>query len=441
MNASLSIAYVLPFLGLLLSMAILPLRAPKLWEHKQTWVVAFWSLAFAVPYAFGYGFLSAVHLHLDTFLHDYLPFLILVSTLFVAAGGIYLTGGEPGNPLGNVLLLGMGTILASLVGTTGASMVMIRPVLRSISNRTHQVHTVVFFIFLVSNIGGSLTPIGDPPLFLGFLHGVDFFWPLAHNAGPMAFASVILLGLYFALDTRFWKMERKAHHVDLQRLPLDVRGMGNALVLLGIVATVVGTGLLAKVWSGFSLRIPGQEPIVIGYADLLRDVLLLGWGWVSIRTTPHGVREANEFSWGPVKEVALLFAGIFVTLIPLVQILHAGRDGSLGWLVEAVHTPVRYFWASGILSSFLDNAPTYLLFFNVGGGDATRLMSEVATLAAISCGSVFMGANSYIGNAPNMLVKAVAEENGVKMPSFLGYMAWSVGVLVPLFILVGIIFF
>jgi Na+/H+ antiporter NhaD/arsenite permease-like protein len=441
MHASLSIAYVLPFVGLLLSMAILPLSAPKLWTHKQAWVVAFWALAFAIPYAAGYGVLSAVHLHLDTLLHDYLPFLILVSTLFVAAGGIYLTGGEPGNPVGNVLLLGMGTILASLVGTTGASMVMIRPVLRSISNRTHQVHTVIFFIFLVSNIGGSLTPIGDPPLFLGFLHGVDFFWPLAHNAGPMAFASVILLGLYFALDTRHWNSERKSHHVDLQRLPLDVRGMGNALVLLGIVATVVGTGLLAKVWSGFSIRIPGQEPIVIGYADLLRDVLLLGWAWASIRTTPHGVREANEFSWGPVKEVALLFAGIFVTLIPLVQILHAGRDGSLGWLVEAVHTPVRYFWASGVLSSFLDNAPTYLLFFNVGGGDATRLMSEAATLAAISCGSVFMGANSYIGNAPNMLVKAVAEENGVKMPSFLGYMAWSVCVLVPLFILVGIIFF
>jgi len=331
--------------------------------------------------------------------------------------------------------------LASLVGTTGASMVMIRPVLRSISNRTHQVHTVIFFIFLVSNIGGSLTPIGDPPLFLGFLHGVDFFWPLTHNAGPMAFASVILLATYFALDTRYWKSERKNHHVDLQRLPLDVRGMGNALVLLGIVATVVGTGLLSKVWSGFDIRIPGQEPIFVGYADLLRDILLLGWGWVSIRTTPHGVREANEFSWGPVKEVALLFAGIFVTLIPLVQILHAGHDGSLGWLVDAVHTPVRYFWASGVLSSFLDNAPTYLLFFNVGGGDATRLMSEVATLAAISCGSVFMGANSYIGNAPNMLVKAVAEENGVKMPSFLGYMAWSVCVLVPLFILVGIIFF
>lgn len=441
MNDKLPISYVLPFAGLLLSMAVLPLRAPKFWEHRQAWVVAFWSLTFAVPYALGHGVLSALHLHLDTLVHDYLPFLILVTTLFVAAGGIYLTGGEPGNPLGNVLLLGMGTLLASLVGTTGASMVMIRPVLRSISNRTHQVHTVVFFIFLVSNIGGSLTPIGDPPLFLGFLHGVDFFWPLSHNAGPMAFCAVLLLGIYFALDTRYWKSERKHHHVDLQRLPLDVRGMGNALVLVGIVVTVVGTGLLAKIWSGFSLRIPGQEPILIGYADLLRDVLLVGWGWVSIRTTPHGVREANEFTWGPVKEVALLFAGIFVTLIPLVQILHDGPSGSLGWLVDAVHTPVRYFWASGVLSSFLDNAPTYLLFFNVAGGDAGKLMADATILAAISCGSVFMGANSYIGNAPNMLVKAVAEENGVKMPSFLGYMAWSMAVLVPLFVLVGIIFF
>lgn len=441
MNEPLSIAYGLPFVGLLLSMAILPLMAPKFWEHRQAWIVAFWSLAFALPYAFGHGVLSAAHLHLDTLLHDYIPFLVLVTTLFVAAGGIYLTGGEPGNPLGNVLLLGFGTLLASLVGTTGASMVMIRPVLRSISNRTHQVHTVVFFIFLVSNIGGSLTPIGDPPLFLGFLHGVDFFWPLSHNAGPMVFCAAILLGLYFALDSLHWKNERVQHHVDLQRLPLDVRGLGNTLVLVGIVATVVCTGLLARIWPSFSIRIPGQEPIEIGYADLLRDVLLVGWGWLSMRTTPHGVREANEFSWGPIKEVALLFAGIFVTLIPLVQILHDGSNGSLGWLVNAVHTPVRYFWASGALSSFLDNAPTYLLFFNVAGADAGKLMLEATTLAAISCGSVFMGANSYIGNAPNMLVKAVAQENGIKMPSFLGYMAWSVSVLVPLFILVGIIFF
>ena len=442
MNTQLSILFALPFVGLLLSMAILPLRAPRFWEHRQPWIVAFWALAFALPFAFQHGAAEAVQLHLETLLHDYIPFLILVGALYVAAGGLFLTGGQAGNPLGNALLLGMGAVLASLVGTTGASMVLIRPLLRSISHRRHQAHTVVFFIFLVSNIGGSLTPIGDPPLFLGFLHGVDFFWTLSHCSGPMVFSCVVLLAVYFAIDSRYWRMEKRQGAVELQRLPLDLRGAGNIAVLLGIVATVVGSGLLSKVWgAGFSIRVPGAPPIEIGWTDVLRDALLLGWAAVSLKTTPPGVREANGFTWGPVREVALLFAGIFATLIPLVQILHQGSAGSLGWLVDAVHSPVRYFWAAGALSSFLDNAPTYLLFFNVAGGDAARLMSEGTMLAAISCGAVFMGANSYIGNAPNLLVKAVAEENGVEMPSFVGYMGWSASILLPLFAVVGAIFF
>jgi Na+/H+ antiporter NhaD/arsenite permease-like protein len=444
MPEPLSIAYALPFMGLLLTMAILPLKAPHLWEHRQSAIVAFWALCFAIPYAIGYGILPAVHLHLETLLHDYLPFLILIAALYTAAGGLYLTGGASGNPLGNTMLLAVGTVLASMVGTTGASMVLIRPVLRSISNRDHQAHTVIFFIFLVSNIGGSLTPIGDPPLFLGFLHGVDFLWPLTHDIAPMAVCAIVLLGLYFAIDSWHWKKEHKLHREELQRLPLDVKGAGNALILVGIVATVVASGILSQRWTGaFHLALPGEPPIALGYVDLLRDLLLIGWAWLSMKTTPHGVREANGFSWGPVVEVGRIFAGIFATLIPLVLILHAGKDGALGWLVEAVHTPVRYFWASGALSSFLDNAPTYLLFFNVAGGDSqvVHLMAQATTLVAISCGSVFMGANSYIGNAPNMLVKSIAEENGVRMPSFVGYLGWSGAILIPLFLVVGFIFF
>jgi Na+/H+ antiporter NhaD/arsenite permease-like protein len=436
-----SILYGLPFAGLLLSVAAIPQLAPRFWERRHGWVVAFWSLSFSLPYVAAHGFLSALQLHLDTLLHDYLPFLVLIATLDITAGGLYFTGGEPGNPVGNTLLLGLGILLASLIGTTGASMVVIRPVLRSISNRTHRAHTVVFFIFLVSNIGGSLTPIGNPPLFLGFLHGVDFLWPLSHCAGPMLLCTAILLCLYFALDSRYWRIERKAHKVELQRLPLDVRGIGNVLVMLGIACTVLGTSLLAKFWPSFSIAIPGQPAIPIGCADLLRDGLLVALACVSFLSTAHGVRQANRFSWGPVKEVAILFAGIFVTLIPLVRILEAGRDGPLAGLVAAIDTPVKFFWSTGILSGFLDNAPSYLLFFHVAGGNAPHLMREATTLAAITCGASFMGGISYIGNAPNMLVKAIAQENGIRMPSFLGYTAWSMGVLVPLFVLVGILFF
>lgn len=444
MHEPLSIFYALPFVGLLLSMAILPLKAPHFWEHKQGWIVVFWSLTFAVPYTIFHGFGSAAHLHVHTLVKDYVPFLILITTLYVAAGGLYLTGGEPGNPFGNVLLLAFGTLLASLVGTTGASMVMIRPVIRSISKRDNKVHTVIFFIFLVSNIGGSLTPIGDPPLFLGYLHGVDFLWPLKHCSAPMLFSTVILLGVYFGLDSWYFKKERAKHRVELQRIPLDIRGTSNILVLLGVVATVVGTGALSKSWTGgFAIPFGEHMPIHISFTDLLRDGLLVGLLFLSLKTTPHGVREANGFTWAPIQEVARLFAGIFATLIPLILILQAGKDGALGWLVEAVSTPARYFWAAGVLSSFLDNAPTYLLFFNVAGGDAQvqNLMAQGAILTAISCGAVFMGANSYIGNAPNLLVKAVAEEQGVKMPSFVGYLGWSGAVLIPLFALVTLIFF
>lgn len=444
MEPSLPLAYALPFVGLLLSMAILPLRAPKLWEHSLGWIVGFWAMVFALPFAIQHGTGPVVYHLLHSFLLDYLPFVILIGALYTTAGGLYLTGGEPGNPLGNTMLLGMGTVLASVIGTTGASMVLIRPVLRSISQRTHQTHTVVFFIFLVSNIGGSLSPIGDPPLFLGFLHGVDFTWPLRNNAAPMAFCSALLLAIYFGLDTWHWKKERSRHEAQLQRLPLDIRGAVNVPILAGIVLAVVGSGLLGKSWNAaLEIPFPGQPPLHLGLAGLFRDIALVGFGYLSLRATKHGIREANGFSWGPVREVAILFLGIFATLIPILLILGAGRSGSLGWLVAAVDRPVRYFWASGALSSFLDNAPTYLLFFNVAGGDAqvARLSAEVATLAAISCGSVFMGANSYIGNAPNLLVKAIAEENGVRMPSFAGYLLWSGCILIPLFALVGAIFF
>jgi Na+/H+ antiporter NhaD/arsenite permease-like protein len=305
-------------------------------------------------------------------------------------------------------------------------------------------HVVVFFIFIVSNAGGSLTPLGDPPLFLGFLKGVDFFWTVGHIFPETLFLVGSLLVIFYALDS--WYYHRREEIRPRDPTPdtptLGFDGARN-FWLLGVVVALV---LMSGLWkSPVVFDIAGTE---VGLPGIVRDLGLVGVTILSLKFTPRAVHDANQFSWAPMQEVAKLFAGIFLTIIPVIAMLRAGVDGPFGAVIAAVTRPdgspdpAMYFWASGLLSSFLDNAPTYLVFFNTAGGDAQFLMTTLApTLAAISAGSVFMGANSYIGNAPNLMVKAIAEDRGVKMPSFFGYMAWSTGILIPLFIAMTLIWF
>ncbi|PWC55561.1 sodium:proton antiporter [Azospirillum sp. TSO22-1] len=434
--------WVVPFVGVLLSIAVLPLAAPVIWHHHFGKITAGWTLAFLIPFAMRYGLDMTAGEVLHTALLEYIPFIILLTALFTVAGGVRLKGALVGTPLANTVGLALGTALASVMGTTGASMLLIRPLLRANDQRRYKVHTVVFFIFLVANIGGSLTPLGDPPLFLGFLKGVSFFWPTTHLIGPAAFAAAILLVVYFVTDWVLYAREGgKEPLTEEFKEPLAIEGKVNFLLL----GAIVGAVLLSGVWHpGGGLNVMG---VVLPWESIASQALLLLITGLSLHLTEAESRRMNAFTWGPMLEVAKLFAGIFLTMIPALAILRAGTEGSLGAIIAAVNhdgqpVPAAYFWASGILSSFLDNAPTYLVFFNTAGGDAAHLMGEWAlTLTAISAGSVFMGANSYIGNAPNFMVKAIAEERGVKMPSFFGYMAWSCGILVPLFGLITVVFF
>ncbi|OGP89650.1 MAG: sodium:proton antiporter [Deltaproteobacteria bacterium RBG_19FT_COMBO_43_11] len=434
----------LPFAGILLSIALMPLVTPRFWHHHFPKVSVFWAVVFAVPFLYFFREV-AVREIANIVIIDYIPFILLLGGLFTVSGGIYVKGSLKGTPAVNSVILLIGTVLASIIGTTGASMLLIRPILRSNAWRVHKVHTIVFFIFLVSNIGGVLTPLGDPPLFLGFLHGVPFFWTM-HILPEMVFASVLLLILYFILDSYYYKKESKTAMPDSEPEPLRIEGSYNFIFLAGIIAAVLfsGTVKLGEV------NIFGIHQTI---ENLIRDGILIIMGFLSIVFTTPEVRKENDFGWAPILEVTYLFAGIFITIIPALAILKAGEHGALVWLIQSVNTPAHYFWAVGLLSSFLDNAPTYLAFFNsalakfypgITEAPAVALLvvEKIPYLAAISAGAVFMGANTYIGNAPNFMVKSIAEEAGVKMPSFLGYMfKYSIPILVVLFIVMTFVFF
>jgi Na+/H+ antiporter NhaD/arsenite permease-like protein len=432
--------WVVPFACMLLSIAICPLAVPHFWHHHFGKVSAFWALAFLVPFTLQFGASLALYEVIHTLLLEYIPFIILLFALFTISGGVCLTGSLVGKPVVNVAILAIGTVLASWMGTTGAAMLLIRPLLRANAHRKFKVHTVVFFIFLVANIGGSLTPLGDPPLFLGFLKGVSFFWTTVHMFVPMLFLAVILLSLYFVVDTMLFAKEGKPVPPNAGSEKLRLEGSSNLVLLLGVVAGVLMSGMW-KPHVEFNVY-----HVHVELQNLTRDLLLLLLAFVSLKITAQSTRQKNEFDWFPIVEVAKLFAGIFVSMIPAIAILRAGADGALAGIIalvtDANGEPVNamYFWLTGALSSFLDNAPTYLVFFNTAGGDAQYLMHHVETLLAISAGAVFMGANTYIGNAPNFMVRSIAESGGVKMPSFFGYMAWSVGILIPCFVLVTLLF-
>jgi Na+/H+ antiporter NhaD/arsenite permease-like protein len=452
LGAVLPLWSALPFAGILLSIALFPLAAPHFWHRHFPKVSAFWAIAFAVPFVAvfrGQAFQEIVHIYAI----DYVPFIILLWALFTVAGGIYVGGTLRATARVNTALLAVGTFLASWIGTTGAAMVMIRPVLRTNAWRTHKVHVIVFFIFLVANIGGSLTPLGDPPLFLGFLHGVPFFWVTTGILRHMLTVTGLLLVGFYLLDARLLRRETAPPPAQTGGERLRLEGAHNLLFLLGIMGAVLFSGSVDLA------EIPLYGHVHVQLQNLIRDVALIAIGLASLATTSKPLREKNGFSWGPIQEVAYLFAGIFMTIVPALKILQAGEHGALAPLIRAVREPVHYFWASGILSSFLDNAPTYLTFFNTALGSLGVPESAVPgllgyleqeardprfihILEAISAGAVFMGANTYIGNAPNFMVKAIAEEAGVPMPSFFGYMVrYSVPILIPAFVVVSVLYF
>ena len=442
-GARLNLLWAIPFAGILLSIALLPLLAPDFWHHHFGKISAAWTLAFFLPFAAIFGIGAAGVSLVHAMLAEYIPFIVLLTALYTVAGGIYIRGNLHGSPALNCGLLLIGVVLASFMGTTGASMLMIRPLIRANDNRQHKAHLVVFFIFLVSNVGGSLTPLGDPPLFLGFLKGVDFFWTVGYIFPETIFMVASLLAIFYIIDSYYFKKEGVLP-VDLTP-DTDRLGFDGA-VNFWLLAAAAGLVLMSGVWkSPVAIDVVGTA---VGLPGMVRDVGLIVITLVSLRITAKSVHDSNQFSWAPMQEVAKLFIGIFLTIIPVIAMLKAGVNGPFSAVVSAVTqpdgspNPAMYFWATGLLSSFLDNAPTYLVFFNTAGGDPKILMTTLApTLAAISAGAVFMGANTYIGNAPNLMVKAVAEDRGVKMPSFFGYMAWSCGVLIPLFIIVTFIWF
>ena len=436
----------LPFAGMLLSIALFPLLAPVFWHHNYGKVAAGWSTVLVVPFLLAHG-AAALHELAHVAVVDYIPFIILLGALFTIGGGIYVRGGLRGTPWVNAGIMAIGTILASWVGTTGAAMLLIRPLLRANRDRRHRAHTIVFFIFLVANIGGALTPLGDPPLFLGFLHGVPFFWTFALWK-EMTVVAVFVLACYVAFDFLQWRREDPLlrERPTGPREPLRIEGWHNFVFLGGVLAAVVLSGILDL----GEVSVAGVRQQV---QNLLRDGLLLLMLAGSWWTTSTRIRDENEYTWEPIREVAILFAGIFATIIPALAMLRAGEHGALAFVVRAVREPAHFFWASGFLSSFLDNAPTYLTFLSTALGrlypglaerDAIhRLIAENHLfLQAIATGSVFMGANTYIGNAPNFMVKSIAEEAGVPMPSFFGYIVrYSLPVLIPAFLLVTYLFF
>jgi Na+/H+ antiporter NhaD/arsenite permease-like protein len=441
LGSRLGLAMGLPFVGVLLSIALLPLLAPRFWHHHFGKVSAFWGLALAVPFIASFG-MEAVHAVLHVYIVDYVPFLILLWTLYTVSGGILVSGSLAGSPLVNAAMLLLGALLASWIGTTGAAMLLIRPFLRANAWREKRAHQVVFFIFLVCNVGGALTPLGDPPLFLGFLHGVPFFWTLK-LAPPTAFLTALLLGVFLVFDTYWYRKEGPAPEAGGERLRAE--GLHNFLFLAGVVGAVFASGVV-KLGEVSILGVHRQT------ADLARDGVLVALGILSLKTTAETLRERNGFSWMPIREVAILFAAIFVTMIPVIEILKAGREGAFSFIIDAVRDPPHYYWAAGLMSSFLDNAPTYLVFFNTALGNfypgaaepqaVANLCGDGAVyLEAIALGAVYMGANTYIGNAPNFMVRSIAEESGVAMPTFFGYIfKYSLPILVPGLALVSWLF-
>ncbi len=440
-GGQIGLVWSLPFAGLLLSIALFPLIAPQIWHHHYGKVALFWILAWSGPAAVVFGISTILYEILHSLLLEYLPFIILIGSLYCVTGHIHIRGNLHGSPAVNTAFLAIGTVLASVIGTTGAAMVLVRPLIRANDDRKESAHVMIFFIFLVANIGGALTPVGDPPLFLGFLEGIDFFWTTKALLKPTLMLAGLLLLIFFFIDLTLYRREGHKKPDPTPDSRLTIEGGHHVILILVILAAVITSG---------SVKLDTVElfGVPLEWQNILRDAVLLLMAGLSFMLSNDRIREANQFNLEPIREVAKLFGGIFVTIIPVLAVLKAGQDGALGAIIRLVTTPtgqpdpVMYFWVTGLLSSFLDNAPTYLVFFNAAGADPIALMGPMApTLTAISMGAVFMGANSYIGNAPNFMVKSMAESRGVVMPGFFGYLVWSFGLLMPLFAIQTWLFF
>jgi Na+/H+ antiporter NhaD/arsenite permease-like protein len=437
-GAALPWSLALPFAGILLSIALGPLLFPRFWHRHYGKIAAGWAVLTLLPLIWFAGGAATLAAFVHEMLAEYLSFIVLLFSLYVVGGGILVSGDLKATPWTNAGILALGTAIASIVGTTGAAMILIRPLIRANLARQHNAHVVIFFIILVANVGGALSPLGDPPLFVGFLHGVDFFWTTQNILPQTVIVAGLLLSIFVALDLWRFRLENGAMPVAAN--PVRVRGLVN----LPLIAAIVASILLSATWRpGIAFDILSTR---LELQNVVRDVLLLVIAGLSLWLTPDEHREANGFTWEPIREVAKLFAGIFTTIIPVLAALNAGPRGAFAWLLsvvsEANGTPneVAYFWFTGLMSAFLDNAPAYLLFFELAGGDAKALMGELSgTLAAISMGAVYMGALTYIGNAPNLMVAAIAGERGIKMPGFFGYMLWASAILLPLFVLLTVL--
>jgi Na+/H+ antiporter NhaD/arsenite permease-like protein len=437
-----SLLFCIPFLGMLLSIAVFPLVKPVWWEKNKKYMVILWSALFLIPFAVRFGFHTMMERLAEVVAGDYLTFIVLLFGLFCVSSNITLKSNLAGSPRVNLIFLLIGTVLAGWVGTTGASMLMIRPVIKANQWRKRKVHTIVFFIFLVSNMGGVLTPVGDPPMLMGFMRKVPFFWSF-HMIVILLLNVAILLTIYYILDVRAYSKDLKEglHPEEIdENVSVRLLGAHNFIFMGIIVLAVILSGMLPNI-PAFSGGIPIFGEVELAYADLVEMVIILFAALLSFRTTRPEIRRENNFSWGPIQEVAVLFIGIFITMVPALLILEA-KGSSL---------PIRHawqiFWTTGAMSSFLDNTPTYLVFLTTAGtlGATSGVATSVGIVSqkmlfAISAGAVFMGANTYIGNAPNFMVKAIAEDEGIRMPSFFGYMLWSLRYLIPVFVIDTLIF-
>ena len=425
-----SLWWAFPFIGILLSIAIFPLVNKHFWHENFGKISAFWALLFGLPFFIKEGVAVSTHWFLHAIFVEYIPFIVLLLALFTISGGIVLRGNFVGTPKLNLFFLISGTVLASWMGTTGAAMLLIRPVIRANIWRKSRTHVKIFFIFLVANIGGALTPLGDPPLFIGFLKGVNFFWTTKYMLFPMLFVSTLLLIVFYLIDSYYFNKEKK-HTPESKPINFSIQGKFNLILLLAVIFAVIFSGSYKD--SLGKIILFGNE---LRITFLLRDVFLLMLTIVSYKLGSIDLRKENGFTWFPITEVAKLFAGIFITVIPALSILKLDYANSFSEFSSSM-----YFWLTGILSAFLDNAPTYLVFFTSTNQSSAELMDGIIILLAISSGAVFMGALTYIGNAPNFMVRSIAEENGIPMPSFFGYMLWSFSILIPILLLYSLLWF
>ena len=424
-----------PFIGALLSLSLLPLLAPAIWHRFENYILGFWG-ALSIAIIMSSTTLSgASHILFETIWAEYIPFVALIFALFTITGGVHIHLHSPGTPFRNICLLTIASFMASFVGTTGASILFIRPLLHFNKDRTYLIHTVVFFIFIVSNIAGCLTPLGDPPLFLGYLMKVPFFWPLTHLWQPFLFVFTALTAMYWCVDSYLFRREA-FHSVDMP-FKMSIEGKRNVGLLFVIIITVIATPILP------TIQLAKMFDVHITLIDSIRVFTFFSLGFLSYSITPHHIHKKQHFNFQPVSEIARVFLCIFITLAPVSQMLAAGKNGPFAPLLTLMTTTnpaPYYFWLTGLFSSFLDNAPTYAVFFKLAGGNAAELTTTHSPiLIAISLGAVFMGALTYIGNAPNFMVRSIAKQHGITMPSFLGYMGWSLLILLPLFLIMSLI--